>query len=450
LADPAYCHLDFIDLQVYILDASIEGLYDAGKTSSSWKSVLIGGMGLGGACRNPSDSCTDCVKTPVSGEGHSSYFALDVTYPENPYLLWEFSDSALGYSTAGPAIVRIGNGSQNGKWFVVFASGPTGPINTAFHQFLGRSDQNLKIFILDLKTGALVRTIDTGIQEAFGGSLFNSTIDTERGDPNASGYYSDNIVYLGYTTKDTSTGTWTKGGVLRIITNENDDPGTWTVSKVIDNIGPVTTAVTKLQDRSYGNLWLYFGTGRFFYKLNTVLDTPDTQMTVYGIKEPCYLSTNTINNTCSDLVSTSGLTNQTDSPTQGLTSTGGWYINLDHYTDPDAPYKDERVITDHLAVFSGIVFFTTFSPASDPCALGGNTDIWALNYSTGYSPSNLTGKALLQVSTGEIKELTLGSAFTQKSGRRSAAISGVPPKGQGLSVLISPRPLRRILHIQEK
>ncbi len=126
---------------------------------------------------------------PTKGLGYSSYFALDITDTNNPKVLWEFSHPDLGFSTSGPAIVRINydnNPNLNGKWFVVFASGPTGPIDTNNRQFLGKSNQPLKLFILDLKTGTLLRTIDTSTStainstEAFGGSLFNSTIDTDK------------------------------------------------------------------------------------------------------------------------------------------------------------------------------------------------------------------------------------------------------------------------------
>jgi type IV pilus assembly protein PilY1 len=110
----------------------------------------------------------------------------------------------------------------------------------------------------------------------------------------------------------------------------------------------------------------------------------------------------------------------------------------------------ERLITDPLAVFSGVVFFTTYSPSGDICAVGGNTYVWAVDYKSGGQPSSLMGKALVQVSTGEIKEISLASAFSGRYNRRSTPVIGVPPKGQGLSVLIGPRPLQKILHIQEK
>src|SRR6185369_11133627 len=105
----------------------------------------------------------------AKGLGYSSYFALDVTDPNAPSLLWEFNDPALGYATSGPAIVRVGDSQKNGRWFAVFGSGPTGPIDTATHQFQGRSNQTLKFFVVDLRNGTLVKTIDTGIANAFAG-----------------------------------------------------------------------------------------------------------------------------------------------------------------------------------------------------------------------------------------------------------------------------------------
>jgi type IV pilus assembly protein PilY1 len=471
-ADTSYCHLFFVDLPPLVIDASAPSgigsdISTASKTKSSWKTIVIGGMGLGGANKISTDSCTSgttsgtCVKTPTTdpsdstkGLGYSSYFALNVTDPTSPSLLWEFSDPALGFSTSGPAIVRIGDADKNGKWFAVFASGPTGPIYTAKYQFMGTSNQNLKIFILDLYTGSF-STIDTGITNAFGGSLFNAALDTERGDISATGRYSDNVLYLGYTEKDTATSTWTKGGVLRLNTFEDPNPGNWKVSTVINNLGPVTSAVTKLQDRKNGKLWLYFGTGRFYYRYDDVADDQTNQRAIYGVMEPCYnkaAKPNSIDNTgtngCTDSLSLGDLDDQTTSPSTTLISgAGGWYINL---TASSGNFGAERVITDPLAVFSGSVFFTTYAPSTDVCSLGGSTYIWCTYYNTGGSCTGLGGKAITQVSTGAIQELSLSSVFTEKESRRTTAITGMPPKGQGLSVLMGPRPLRKILHIREK
>lgn len=474
LTDPNYCHLYYIDAPSYIFDASINvptgctgNYWNCDKqttvdtnnnlvvSDTSWRTILIGGMGLGGACRNYNATCAECVKTPIDGVGYSSYFALDVTDPANPTLLWEFSSDQLGFSTSGPAIVRMGPGNKNGRWFAVFASGPTGEINTSSDEFLGKSDQNLKLFVIDLKTGTLVRTIDTGIANAFGGSMFNASADTDRWNAASEGVYSDDVFYVGYVKKSGST--WTDGGVLRVITKDKDsgdadtdidgiDPANWSVSTVIDGIGPVTTAVAKLQDRKTGTLWLYFGTGRFFYKTDDPGSSSDKEK-IFGIKEPCYTTANDMDNACTSSVSFASLSDRTDTGATGV-PTYGWYISLDA---PTGSYNAERVITDPLAAFSGAVFFTTFAPTSDVCGFGGNTYLWAVRYDTGYEAiSLLQGKAMIQVSTGEIKELTLPSVLAEKASRRTAAITGMPPKGQGLSVVINPKPIKRIMHIQEK
>lgn len=520
LADPAYNHIYFVDRTSTVVDASI-GVPTGCSTDYSactkqcdaadpnrpctWRTILIGGMGIGGAAKPTSDACSapaNCVKTPVAGNGFSTYFALDVTDPAAPKYLWEFygnpnSPGSLGYSTTGPAIVRIAkrdaagrpDHGKNGKWFAVFGSGPTGPIDTTLHEFKGQSDQTLKIFIVDLATGALVKTIDTGIANAFASSLATSWIDTDRANATSAGYYSDDAVYVGYVQKDTSVtpNTWTKGGVIRILTRESDEPGSatpakqWTWSTVINGIGPVTSSVTKLQDRSNHTLWLYFGSGRFFFKGDDPLGT--SQQRLYGIKEPCYstsdrkmqaplaggslndmdqdctdAATSTITTICSGL--TGSLCDQSGDASTAPAATlpdgmGGWVINLDR---SDSNSLSERVITDPVASPSGAVFFTTFKPSADICKFGGDSLIWAVDYKTGGLPPSrsMQGKALMQVSTGAFAEISLKDAFRNQGnlrldGRRlESPISGVPPTAQGLSLITNPPPVKKVLHVREK
>ena len=80
---------------------------------NSWRTILIGGMRTGGACRKTGVACngstTDCVNTPktdpsdsTKGLGYSSYFALDVTDQSNPTLLWEFSHTGAWFCNHRP------------------------------------------------------------------------------------------------------------------------------------------------------------------------------------------------------------------------------------------------------------------------------------------------------------------------------------------------------------
>jgi type IV pilus assembly protein PilY1 len=471
LPDNNYCHLYYVDLAPQVFDASIGGADDNATTRNAnhWATILIGGMRFGGACRDNTATCTDCVKSPVSGGGFSSYFAIDVTNPEVPSVLWEFPDSALGLglATTGPAIVRInaGNRSTKGNWYAVFGSGPTGPISS--RQFLGRSDQNLKLFIVDLKDGTLVRTIDTGIVHAFAGSMINSTADFDLD-------YTDDVLYIGYVKENS--GTWNRGGVLRLQTKGSVNPNDWVASKVIDDIGPVTSSVVRLQNNTIPPTnWLFFGSGRYYYALTNDKDDPTAQKRLYGIKEPCFGlgGSTTISSSCTTTVLESALTDvDTTFPAPDVANAAlfkGWYIPLDSSTTAIAydntgaqSYQAERVITDPLATTAGVVLFTTLRPYNADCAIGGRTFLWAVQYNTGGIPSAyaLQGKALMQVSTASVEQLDLGSAFSKsvsgadaslhRGGRRSYAMDGVPPTAQGLSLQVPPPPVKRILHMKER
>jgi type IV pilus assembly protein PilY1 len=127
------------------------------------------------------------------------------------------------------------------------------------------------------------------------------------------------------------------------------------------------------------------------------------------------------------------------------------------YDGVTLPYRAERVITDPLATTSGAVFFTTYKPYADECALGGKSFLWALRYNTGDAPSYavMKGKGLVQVSTASVEQIDLSKAFKAEfgggmGGRRTGAIEGVPPTAQGLSLLSQPPPVKRIMHMMER
>ena len=496
LKDPEYCHLYYVDLSPYVFDASIgAGSSDVStqtRTQSSWRTILIGGMRYGGACSNTLGFSGNSVRTPGTDSGFSSYFALDVTDPESPTLLWEFTNPDLGFTTTGPSIVRIHaensstnerDRSLNGEWYAVVGSGPTGPIDNTSNQFLGRSNQNLKFFVLNLKTGALVQTIDTGIPYAFAGSMMNGVADFNLD-------YQDDAIYMGYVKREgTLAHTWTNGGLGRIVTRNvtpTDTSGAgWAFSRVLDGIGPVTSSVARLQNTNYDTNWLYVGTGRYFFEIpatgtdpTPVIDDATGQRHLIAVKEPCF-SGGTITPSCTTTVTFPtgtdtmfpNVTSFANVPAEGVANGlgfRGWYIQLDasgsySYDNTAARlFRAERVITDPLATTSGVVFFTTYKPYGDECALGGKSFLWALRYNTGGAPSYavMKGKALVQVSTASVEQIDLSTAFQKsagegaggvhKDGRRTGAIEGVPPTAQGLSLLSQPPPVKRMLHMKER
>ena len=525
LADPNYCHLYYVDEVPTIVDVSI-GANDTGnptdtKDATSWRTILIGGMRYGGAC-NDSSSSYD-VQTPVpgsppgSGAGYSSYFALDITdtlaNPDNPSLyppkvLWEFSNETianssfsgdltpgstwvggLGFSTSGPAIVRVGAAKDssgnplNGRWFAVFGSGPTGPIDSTSHQFKGYSDQPLKVYVMDLRGpsyGFWRLMPNPSIPNAFAGSLLGAPIDLDQNNSAAPGYYQDDALYFGYTKAEqnpiTSGTRWTLGGVLRLVTKENTDPSQWSLSRVMDNTGPVTAAVGKLQNYKVGSeaLWLFFGTGRYYYKIGSQIDDSTSTRAIRGVKDPCFNHDTShyylkLDPNCTTSVSDSSLGDVTSDSTNATSS--GWRISLDSCTDASGNivsctgssvvYKAERLTTDPVPTPIGAVFFTTVEPTADVCQFGGVTHLWAVKYSTGGAVNQgiLRGRALIQVSTGAISEQDISSAFTQKqdqgaaSGtvlyRRTAATQGLA-SSEKPQIAVPPKPINKILHMRER
>jgi type IV pilus assembly protein PilY1 len=220
--------------------------------------------------------------------------------------------------------------------------------------------------------------------------------------------------------------------------------------------------VVKLQNKNTGKLWIYFGTGRYFYKLSTMIDDSDKARNLYGLKDPCFQGKDF---TASCLAGTSlsytpsQLLNVPLTTTDGVTDDEGWKIALDDCTDAtgtptpctNAYFRTERVITNPLASSQGIVFFTTLKPYDDICSSGGNSAIWALKYDTGGAAGTLLqGKALIQVSTGAIEQVDLSTAFTKKGGRKTIDMQGVPPTSQGLSIMSPPPAAKKVLHSRER
>ena len=506
-------HLYYVDGATVLADVSVgkptgcitANISDCTKDTtygSNWRTVLIGSMGIGGATAIKTSTCLDivpgvsstttndpfatCVKTPIldpaaatKGLGYSSYFAFDITNQyfnssgallNPPTLKWEFTPPGLGYSTSGAAIVRINpDKAKNGKSFAVFASGPTGPVSGYTGDFLAKSDQNLQLFVVDLEaTGALeVGTnywvIDTGIKRAFGGSMINASVDTDRWNAGAPGNYQDEVVYVGYSKANIDDGAaitaateWTNGGVIRLMTKESANPADWTTSTVISGVGAVTSGIARLQDRKNKKLWLYFGTGRFYYGG----DDKTTQRYIMGVADPCYKADNTILKTCTDTLafstSSSDFNSQSDITSCDMTnidgtSKKGWYIPLELST---TTMNAERSITDPVSLTNGMVQFTTFMPAADVCKFGGDSYIWAVKFDDGCTipAAKLTGKVLVQVSTGAFEEVDLKTALTAKDGRRTGTpLTGRPPSPPPPIVTnAGNKPPKKILHLQEK
>ena len=89
-------------------------------TGSAWKTILVGGLNWGG----------------------QGYYALDITDPNNPVALWEFTDANMGLTYGNPVITK----RADGTWVVAISSGYN---NTT-------GDGKGRIYLINATTGALL------------------------------------------------------------------------------------------------------------------------------------------------------------------------------------------------------------------------------------------------------------------------------------------------------
>ncbi|WP_291991963.1 PilC/PilY family type IV pilus protein [Candidatus Accumulibacter sp. ACC003] len=101
---------------------------DCASSSAVWKTILVGGLNHGGR----------------------GYYALDVTDPAAPKGLWEFTDDNLGYTYGNPVITKL----KDGTWVVIVTSG---------YNNITPGDGEGRLFILNAASGAVIRTISTGV-----------------------------------------------------------------------------------------------------------------------------------------------------------------------------------------------------------------------------------------------------------------------------------------------
>jgi type IV pilus assembly protein PilY1 len=417
---------------------------------------LIGGLNLGGGTYEVDDFNQDGVSDDPRVFS-PCYFALDITNPGAPELLWEFSDPThLGFATAYPAVARTGKRDEKGAWYVILASGPT--------DYAGESGQEASIFVLDLKTGNLLKRFEGGVIEpnSFMGGV--ATVDMNLD-------YQTNAAYLGNTYS--SGGKW-YGNLLRIFISTPDEevysaPNSWSLSVLANTkANQAITAPPAIGADSTMMPWVYWGTGRFFSEedktdLSTqsfygVKDTTLVEGTPAEAKEPADLFDVTgVSVTFgypstvagSDAVPAGSSWDEMLSAMRGdeFETTYGWFLDV---VDIAGAEEGERVLV-KPSIFGGLAMFTSFRPNNDVCDSGGRGRLYGLYYETGTSykedifsladppvgttfersvdlgqgkPSSLAihigqeegGKVYVQQSTGTIQELVLNTPFRMKSG----------------------------------
>lgn len=338
-----------------------------------WHTVLVGSLGAGGR----------------------AVFALDITNPESPKLLWEFSsqtDGDMGYSIPRPAIGRL----HNGKWAALVPNGYNG--NS------GRS----ALFVIDIKTGELISKLapnpdlpepDSGLSSIrtadFNG---DGIIDYAYAGDMQGNVWRFDLLKTGATSPFTAEASASDfkvsfGGKKPLYTAKETAAGT-------SKRQPITTAPALVRHPSGVGYLVIFGTGR--YLGSTDKSSLDMQ-TIYGVWDRKTAGEST--NTTPDLDrSNLQVQTMTSASFEGKTvrmisqntidwygngtgtsdsnvSTWGWYLDLKAGTS-NSSTRGERVIY-NMAVYGEGLIFSTVTPEPNSCAAGLTGFTYGINPTTG-------------------------------------------------------------------
>ena len=346
LADSNYgtLHRFFVDGTPTVGDAYIGG---------AWKTILVGGLNAGGR----------------------GFYALDVTSPSSPKVLWEFTydtlagagyttDANLGYSFGNPVITKL----KNGTWVVLLTSG---------YNNTGPGDGMGYLYVLNAATGAIIRTIstNTGSTAAIGGicaaapcpsglARINAWADAPNTDNTATRAYGGDLF----------------GNLWRFDINGDVGAAGYDAQQIAyfrNGSGGIQPVTIKPELGECGTkAAIMAGTGR----LLGPSDMSDaSQQTVYAVKDD--LGSTSIGNAHS---AGAGLVQQTltqftdnkgriarksSSSAVDFSSDNGWYIDL--------PESGERANTDFVLTFNTLTL-TTNVPNSSACTVGG--DSWIMYF----------------------------------------------------------------------
>ena len=296
------------------------------------------------------DLANRTVLVSTLGRGGKGLFALDVTDPtlfNATKVLWDKDasfDNDLGNVLGTPLIANLNDGSTA----VLVPNG------------LNSSNERAVLFVLDLRTGAKIAEIDTGVGSAVEPNGLSTPSGWDEDDNGTVDY-----VYAGdfrgnvwkFDLRSTSAGSWNvaNGHALYAPTA----PGTQ----------PITGSLTIATDPANGKRWVFFGTGRLL-TTNDIIDT--SRQTWYGvIDEPAAAAAVTRGSmTARNIAQFDPVTRNRAFEPHAVLPGGskGWYIDLD--LPPGNTLEGERMVGDQQAVKGALIAPSIIPSTSNPCYPG--------------------------------------------------------------------------------
>ncbi len=434
----------------YFVDGSPiagDAYFDAdGNSVKEWRTVLVETLGAGG-------KGIFALDVTFLDPASATYATAETSFGANR-VLWEINDQSapvatdltddltgsnkrygftnhLGSTLGQASIVRMANGS----FAAVFGNG------------YNSVNQKAVLYIVDIKTGALIKSISTETGDTSNPNGLSTPITVD-----VNGDRIVDVIYAG----DLKGNLW-KFDVSSSTASQWDvafKSGSTSTPLFVatDNSGTVQPITAKPQvgfhppsSGTFGVL-VYVGTGKYFETGDNVVPASPQIETFYGIKDLCVkragtsdtCSSTSPNATRSQLVQQSILaqgtggnfsvrvTSYNDTTVNGDPSKKGWYMDL---LTPPSTAASERVVVQAL-LRSGRIIFVTMTPDSAKCSFGGSSWLMELDALTGNrlnsSPFDLTGNGLINIEdmvklidTNNDHTVNASDALTSASGKQS-------------------------------
>ncbi|MBL8428344.1 MAG: hypothetical protein JNJ95_00410 [Dechloromonas sp.] len=400
-----------VETFAYIPGAVLGGLKQLTLANYEHKFFVDGDIAIAGKTTTFLDE-TYLVAT--FGRGARGLFGLDITTPASfgtGHVLWEYtgtSDADLGYMLGKPMVARLDDGSTDGLLAAIVGNG--------YNSTNGKA----VLMIFNLKTGALIKKIDTGVGSDNG--LSTPGLWDENGDGFVDYVYAGDL--KGNVWKFDLTGGSVSGWGSAI--KQGTTPKPLFIAKSGTVLQPITAPITLYKnylstDPNYQKVFLFFGTGSFFRSGDL---TDKSTQTWYGL---ITTPTSTNESIASDRSTLKQRTIALETTADNLeirtfsTSTAndmkdlqGWYLDL---LPISGTQQGERIITGstlHRFTEPTLIASSIVPVANDPCELGSGY-LNALNAFTGAS---LTGQFFVFNNgySGVAGSLNLGIGLTSQAG----------------------------------
>jgi type IV pilus assembly protein PilY1 len=338
---------DYANRHAYFTDGSptVSDIYTG--TGTTWKTILVAGLNAGG----------------------KGYYALDVTDPTTPKVLWEFTDANMGYSFGNPIIGKL----KSGTWVVVVTSG------------YNNADGDGHLWVLDANKGTKILEIKTGVGTAASPSglgRISAWVDDGLNDNTLQRVYGGDMF----------------GNLWRFDINDTIGAAGTEATALATFLYPGSPAVpqpitTKPELGLVGNVpYVYAGTGRYLGGSDT---TDTSKQSLYGLREDLAGGLGDVRSKACMVQQTITVINANQRSTSNLpvdpVANCGWFIDF----DPGGKTPGERINVDPKLQL-GVLAVATNIPEKSVCTVGGSSFLYFFDYAKGTFVSTSTNSLVGQ------------------------------------------------------